>query len=310
MAILTIGMPVYNEEKFISETIKSILNQKFNDFELIIIDNNSTDNTYQIIKDFQAQDSRIKIYKNDINLGSDRNFNDTFKLSSSKFFMWAGSHDLIEENYLSEIFKLINSFKNPPDLTFTSIRHIDSNGDILLNLKKVGHEFYKKNFINYLMLPWKVKGSGDMVYGVFKRETLEKTGIFSKVFFPDVLMMYEFYLYGVVKRVNLPLRKRRVFRNEQFNNVKWSEKYRIKTNRFREKGLKREFNSWDSYLPTLVMFFQIIYSIGFKKNINPFKAIYSFYFALVYLYKHKAEFLIDLKIFLNLYLFKKFFNFK
>ena len=44
----------------------------------------------------------------------------------------------------------------------------------------------------------------------------------------------------------------------------------------RKKGLKREFNSWDSYLPTLVMFFQIIYSIGFKKNINPFKTIYSF----------------------------------
>ena len=49
MKKLSIGLPVYNEEKYITDTILSILNQTFTDFELIIIDNNSTDNTFNIL---------------------------------------------------------------------------------------------------------------------------------------------------------------------------------------------------------------------------------------------------------------------
>ena len=312
MTLLSIGLPVYNEENHIYESVSSILKQTFKDFELIIIDNNSTDNTYEILKSFQVKDSRIKLFKNIDNFGSDKNFNDTFFKAKSKYFMWAGSHDLIEPNYLETIFNFINSLHTPPDLTFTSISHIDEDGKIILNYKEVGYEFNTKNLLSYLMLPWRIKGSGDMVYGVFKRESISQTRIFSKVFYPDVLLMYEMCMIGKTFRITQPLRKRRIFFDEEISQAdNWKDTYKIKTSRFRKKGLKVTNVRWYSYLPTQVMFFQIIYSIGVKDNLfNIIRLFYSIYFALVYLYKHKIAFLIDLKSFIEVVLIKKFFNFR
>jgi glycosyltransferase involved in cell wall biosynthesis len=65
--LLSIVMPVYNTEKFIKETINSLLNQTFKDFELLIVDDASTDNSIEIIKSFI--DERIKIFTNDKNRG-------------------------------------------------------------------------------------------------------------------------------------------------------------------------------------------------------------------------------------------------
>ena len=61
---LSILMPVYNEEKFIIKSINSILDQSYKNFELIIIDDFSTDNSYQICKDFSEKDCRVILRKN------------------------------------------------------------------------------------------------------------------------------------------------------------------------------------------------------------------------------------------------------
>ncbi len=94
MPNLSVGMPVYNSENFISESIESILNQSYDDFELIISDNASTDATFTICEDYKKQDSRIKLIRNRINLGASENYNSVFKLASGKFFKWASSNDI------------------------------------------------------------------------------------------------------------------------------------------------------------------------------------------------------------------------
>ncbi len=65
---LSIIMTVYNGEKYVSQTIESILSQSYNSFEFIIIDDASTDNTYQICEKYSLQDNRIRLYKNKQNL--------------------------------------------------------------------------------------------------------------------------------------------------------------------------------------------------------------------------------------------------
>lgn len=67
--LVSVVMPVYNGEKYLSEAIKSILSQSFSDFEFVIIDDGSTDNTSSIIKQFTYKDSRIRFYRNSSNLG-------------------------------------------------------------------------------------------------------------------------------------------------------------------------------------------------------------------------------------------------
>ena len=69
--ILSVLMPVFNSELFVAEAIESILNQTFKDFEFLILDDTSTDKSSRIIKNFEQQDSRIKVYQNEKNLGGD-----------------------------------------------------------------------------------------------------------------------------------------------------------------------------------------------------------------------------------------------
>ena len=80
---VSICIPVYNAEEYIERTIESILNQKFSNFELIIIDNCSTDNTVDKINQFK--DTRIRFYKNETNLGMVKNWNECLKKIQGKY---------------------------------------------------------------------------------------------------------------------------------------------------------------------------------------------------------------------------------
>ena len=72
---VSIGLPVYNGEKYLEGSIQSILSQTYEDFELIICDNCSTDTTPQICERFAQQDARVRYHRNPENLGANGNFN-------------------------------------------------------------------------------------------------------------------------------------------------------------------------------------------------------------------------------------------
>lgn len=99
---VSVGMPVYNGENFLVEAIRSFLDQKFQDFELVISDNASSDGTEVICRDFAATDRRIRYYRNDVNIGLGPNFNRAFELARGTYFKWACHDDLIEPTYLAK----------------------------------------------------------------------------------------------------------------------------------------------------------------------------------------------------------------
>jgi glycosyltransferase involved in cell wall biosynthesis len=100
--IVSIGMPVFNGEKYLKQALDSILAQTYKDFELIISDNASTDRTQQICRVYASRDGRIHYYRNKRNLGAPRNFNRVFKLSQGKYFKWAAYDDIIAPEYLEK----------------------------------------------------------------------------------------------------------------------------------------------------------------------------------------------------------------
>ena len=83
MDLVSVIMPTYNVEKYVGEAIESILNQTYENFEFIIVDDCSTDSTYEICKKYANQDSRIKLYKNSENLKISKTLN--FALSKYSF---------------------------------------------------------------------------------------------------------------------------------------------------------------------------------------------------------------------------------
>ena len=89
---VSIGLPVYNGEKYLRAALDCILRQDYADFELVICDNASSDGTEAICREYAARDGRIRYTRNETNIGASGNYKRVFELSRAEFFKWA-SHD-------------------------------------------------------------------------------------------------------------------------------------------------------------------------------------------------------------------------
>src|SRR6267143_3848257 len=98
--LLSIGLFVYNGERFLEETLDSILSQTFTDFELIISDNASTDSTGEISEAYVRRDSRIRYYRGEKNMGAGWNVRRVYELATGKYFKQAAVDDLLEPDFL------------------------------------------------------------------------------------------------------------------------------------------------------------------------------------------------------------------
>jgi len=106
---VSIGMPVRNGQKYIREAIDSIRAQTFSDWELVICDNASTDNTESIVREYAQRDARIRYHKNERDIGPAGNHNVCFKLARGEYFRWHAHDDLIGADYLARCVELLDN---------------------------------------------------------------------------------------------------------------------------------------------------------------------------------------------------------
>lgn len=97
---ITIGLPVFNGAKYLTEAIESLRAQTFTDYELIISDNASTDSTEEIARAAASEDGRITYHRHDINGGGPANYNFVLGESRSEYFMWHAHDDLRDRRFL------------------------------------------------------------------------------------------------------------------------------------------------------------------------------------------------------------------
>jgi glycosyltransferase involved in cell wall biosynthesis len=123
-------MPVYNGEKYLAEALDSILAQTYRDFELVISDNASTDNTEQICHRYARADTRIRYYRNERNLGASKNHNRVFELSTGEYFKWAAYDDVLAPELLEKCVSVLD--KDPSIvLCYSKTARIDTHGTIV-----------------------------------------------------------------------------------------------------------------------------------------------------------------------------------
>ena len=123
MALVTIGIPVCNEEKYLRATIDSALAQSFMDVEVIICDNCSTDGSFAIAKECATKDKRIRLVRHPENIGVIENFRACLNLANSKYFAWLGGHDIFCSDYIEAAIKHLEGnsaavMVYPKDATF------------------------------------------------------------------------------------------------------------------------------------------------------------------------------------------------
>ncbi len=130
MPKITIGLMVYNEEKDLVEAIKSIYEQNFDDMEILIGNNSSTDNSTNIIESYAKKDPRIIHIQRERNIGALQNWNDLVDRSKGEYFILTGGHDKWTVNYLKNLCKELDSNKNAV-LAYAKTTWIDKNGNEL-----------------------------------------------------------------------------------------------------------------------------------------------------------------------------------
>jgi len=127
---VSIGLPVYNGDKYLPNALRCLMGQDYEDFELIICDNASTDGTEAICREFAAKDGRIQYFRNQSNIGASGNYNRVFQLARGEFFKWA-SHD--DECYPSLVRRCLETFAFGPAstvLVYSQTEIIDGAGQV------------------------------------------------------------------------------------------------------------------------------------------------------------------------------------
>lgn len=97
---VSVGLPVYNGADYLAEAIESILGQTFEDFELLLQDNASSDETEAICRAYAQRDSRVSYVRNASNIGAIANYNLTFQRARGRYFKWAAHDDVCDSKFL------------------------------------------------------------------------------------------------------------------------------------------------------------------------------------------------------------------
>jgi glycosyltransferase involved in cell wall biosynthesis len=127
-ARLGIGLPVYNGEKYLPQTLASLRAQIYPDFEVLILDNASTDGTAELAKAICAADSRFRYEPKAVNNGGPSNFNDVLARMDNELFAWVAADDLYDPKFFSTCVELLDA--NPNAIgAFTGVSMIDPAGE-------------------------------------------------------------------------------------------------------------------------------------------------------------------------------------
>ena len=133
--LVSIVLPVYNGEKYLRQAIKSVLNQTYKNLELIIVNDNSTDSSLDIVKEFERIDSRVKVISNPSNLKLPTSLNIGFKNANGEYYTWTSDDNYYKNNAIEEMVNYLESNQDKVMVCSNFSKIYDSNKEKeLINL--------------------------------------------------------------------------------------------------------------------------------------------------------------------------------
>ena len=194
--LVSIGLPVYNGENFLEKTLKCILSQSYKNIEVIISDNDSSDKTGDICREYASLDKRIVYSRNVKNLGASWNYNAVFHRSKGEYFKWAAHDDLFSKNFVDECVKILSHEPSCP-LCHSKVLEIDEKEQIIRkypSCERFSNKDATRRFFECICKPH----SQSAVFGVFRSSVLSKTRLIGNYSSSDRTLLGEVALRGPI----------------------------------------------------------------------------------------------------------------
>ncbi len=206
---VSIGLPVYNGERYLEEALESLLAQSYTDFEIVISDNASTDRTEEICRTFAARDPRVRYVRAEVNGGGTWNFNRVVELSQGEYFRWAAHDDAIAPTYLERCVDVLD--RNPSAaLAHTRVELIDAAGESLgvYEGPRARREDERAWIRFHDAALW--SGRNHLIFGVMHRALLDRIPPYGSHGNADGVLLARLSLMGTFVTVDEPLQQMRV----------------------------------------------------------------------------------------------------
>jgi glycosyltransferase involved in cell wall biosynthesis len=203
-----IGIPVYNGEEFLEAALKSVLNQTFQDFEVIVSDNASTDRTEEICRDYASRDIRIKYIRQADNIGAAKNYAACFLPCKHEYFRWNNADDLVEPTLVEKCVEVLDDNRDAV-LAYGKTSIINAVGEVTERYDD-NLDIRDPNSANRFIQAQTSIGLSNVLYGLMRRELLEKTSLLGNYIASDINLIIELTLYGKFIEIPVPLFYRRM----------------------------------------------------------------------------------------------------
>ena len=212
---VSLGLPVFNGERFLRVALDSLVQQDYEDFELIICDNASTDSTSSICLDYARRDTRIRYWRNEKNIGLAPNHNRVFELSRGDYFKWVAHDDEYPPQMLTRFVEVFTHAPPCVSVIYSQCEIIDESG----NIQETGSDHVEKRDpspcrrLAHLLLNASIY---NFTYGLIRSDTLRKTQLHGSYPMTDRVLFAELAMLGELWEIPEPLLRLRFHAGRTF----------------------------------------------------------------------------------------------
>ena len=206
--LVSIGLPVRNGARFLAEAVDSLLAQSYSNFELIISDNASTDETEAMCRAYAAQDKRVRYYRSNHDVGLANNFNYLFIRARGEYFKWAAADDVHEVDWVARCLEVLEN-DHEVVLAYGKARFIDQEGAPLEQFDR-GFDLRSEEAAERFRYVIRATSWVNAIFGLIRSEALAKTRLFPRYPGGDYTVLAELALLGKFVEVPELLFRRRL----------------------------------------------------------------------------------------------------
>ncbi|MGI4893838.1 MAG: glycosyltransferase family 2 protein [Janthinobacterium lividum] len=197
-----VGIPVYNGEKYVAATIESVLAQDFEDLEVVISDNVSSDATGEICRDFASRDARVRYVRHEEHVGVADSFSRTFSLCRSEFFRWAAADDVSAPTFVTKALQVLEDHPSAV-VCYSEAAVVDAAGDRVRDddfMLDLSGPSPSQRFRRIVLAPIK-RHAGHEQYGLIRAQALRAAGAMSSHVYGDRVLLVRLALQGPMLRL-------------------------------------------------------------------------------------------------------------